>query len=165
MSEDGLTGSLVWNNPGSELPSSAIQILANDSLGAVTVRNISVILCACDNNGTCIDTDTISPQYNSHGHYLQECDCSEFFSGDLCEIDERGCSENSCPEFTLCEANSSVPAGFTCSACQEGYEIADDGKCEGKWVACVRIHAGCLIIYNLFACLLYRYQRMQCNQS
>jgi hypothetical protein len=137
VSEDGLTGSLVWNSPGSELPSSAIQILANDSIGAVTVRNISVILCACDNNSTCITT---SPQYNSHGHYLQECSCPEFFSGDLCEIDERGCSETSCPEFTLCEANSSVPAGFTCSACQEGYEIADDGKCEGKYIS---THAGC----------------------
>ena len=129
---DGLTASLIWNNTGSELPSSAIQILATDSLGAVTVRNVSVILCACGNNGTCVNTTT--RQYNSDGHFLLGCDCPELFSGNLCEIDERGCSVSSCSDSALCEANSSVPDGYTCSACQEGYEMTDDGKCEGKCV-------------------------------
>ena len=130
LDADGVMAWLVWDDPGSELPSSAIQILVNDSMGATTVRNISLILCACDNNGTCINA-TI-PQYNSDGHYLQECDCPEYFSGGLCETDERSCSESSCQESSMCELNSSVPAGYTCSACQEGYELADDGKCTGE---------------------------------
>lgn len=127
---DGLIAWLVWGSPGSELPSTAIQILVNDSLGAVTVRNISVVLCACENNGTCINATT--PQYNNNGHYLQECDCPDYFSGDLCETDDRSCSDTSCPEYSVCEVNSSVPAGFTCSSCRDGYELDNDGKCVGE---------------------------------
>ena len=126
--EDGMAV-LVWDNPGSELPQTAIQILANDSLGAVTVRSISFILCACG-NGDCINTTT-THLYDSNGHYRQECQCDEFFSGDLCEVDDRRCTNASCPESSLCVQNSSVAAGFTCSDCQEGYELADDGKCYG----------------------------------
>ena len=132
--------SLIWDNPGNDLPSSAIQILVNDSMGAVTLRNISVILCACENNGTCINAT--SPQYNSHGHYRQPCDCPESFSGDLCEIDDRNCSDTSCPESAMCVVNTSVAAGFTCSQCQDGYELADDGKCTG--------------IKNLLACNCFK---------
>ena len=121
---------LVWDSPGSELPQTAIQILANDSMGAVTIRDISIILCAC-NNGTCINTTT--PLFNANGHYRQECECPEFFTGDLCEIDDRRCTDASCPVTSLCVVNSSVPAGFTCSDCQDGYELAYDEKCTGKF--------------------------------
>ena len=130
VESDGVTAQLVWSDPDSELPSSAIQILVNDSMGATAVRNISVVLCACANDGRCINSTTL--QCNSNGHYLQECECPDFFSGDLCETDERSCSDSSCPESSQCETNSSVPAGYTCSACQEGYELDEDGKCTGE---------------------------------
>ena len=129
---DEHTASLIWDSPSSELPLAAIQILANDSTGAVVVRNISVVLCACENEGTCSNATT--PQFNSDGHYRQECECPAYFSGDLCETDEQGCSETSCPESSMCVVNASVPAGFTCSNCQEGYELGEDGKCIGKCV-------------------------------
>ena len=129
VARDGLIAWLLWASPGSELPSTAIQILVNDSFGAVTVRNISVVLCACKNNGTCINA-TI-PQYNSNGHYIQGCDCPDYFSGDLCETDEHSCSDASCPKYSVCEVSNSV-AGFTCSSCHDGYILDDDGKCIGK---------------------------------
>ena len=130
MERTGDTAVLVWDSPGSELPISAIHILANDSIGAVTLHPISIVLCACVNNGTCVNTT--SPLYNADGHFRQECHCMAYFSGDLCENDDRGCSNDSCPESAVCVEDSSAEAGFNCSSCQSGYELADDGKCIGK---------------------------------
>ena len=146
ITHDGLIAWLVWASPGSELPSTAVQILVNDSLGAVTVRNVSVVLCACENNGTCINATM--PQYNSNGHYRQGCDCPDYFSGDLCETDERSCSDTSCPEYSVCEVNSSVPAGFTCSSCHDGYELDDDGKCIGKCVCSLNCNLTSISLFN-----------------
>lgn len=129
VESDGTTASLVWTNPGSELPAYAIQVFANDSQGASIVRNISVILCACANNGMCINST--APQYNSNGHNILPCLCPDFFSGDLCDVDTRGCSDTACPEFSVCMDNDSVPEGYTCTDCEEGYYLDDDGKCSG----------------------------------
>ena len=121
---------LVWDTPGSELPQNAIHILANDSLGATSIHAISIVLCACLNNGTCVSTTT--PLLDSNGHFRRECVCEDFFSGELCENDERGCSEDSCPESAVCVEDSSVDAGFNCSSCRSGYELEVDGKCTGE---------------------------------
>lgn len=121
---------LVWDSPGSELPEIAIRLVANDSMGASTLHTISIVLCACENNGTCNNATT--PQYNNKGHSLQECLCGELFSGILCENDDRGCSNDPCPEFAVCVEDSSVDVGYNCSSCQDGYELTEDGKCNGK---------------------------------
>ena len=136
MERTGDTAILVWDTPGSELPQSAIYIMANDSIGAATIHAISVVLCACVNNGTCNNATT--PMFNANGHFRQECQCMPFFSGELCENDERGCSEDSCPESSICVEDSSVEAGYNCSSCQIGYELADDGKCTGEQSSIVR---------------------------
>ena len=127
---------LVWDTPDSELPETAVRILANDSMGAATLHRVSIVLCACVNNGTC-NNDSM-PLFDTNGHFLQECMCGELFSGELCENDERGCSDDSCPEFSVCVEDNSVDVGFNCSSCQEGYELGDDGKCTGKRLYCIQ---------------------------
>ena len=100
-------------------------------MGAATLHAVSIVLCACVNNGTC-NNDT-APMFDStNGHYLQECLCEELFSGDFCENDDRGCSDDSCPESAVCVEDTSVDVGYNCSSCQDGYELALDGKCTGK---------------------------------
>ena len=130
VAPDGTSANLTWTNPGTELPSSAIQIFANDSLGATTLRNVSVILCACANNATCIDNTFQQPQ-NGFGHQLLVCECPDFVEGDLCEEDKRACLNHSCSNDTVCAVNSSAPDGYTCTECQEGYFVDDSGKCSG----------------------------------
>ena len=120
---------LRWSNPGYELPSAAIQLFVNDSSGASTTRNVSIVLCACQNNGECT-TVTEPLQFNHNGHYKVPCQCPEFFIGDSCENDTRGCVLDPCPVYAACVVNDTVPEGYTCTDCQEGYHVVSD-KCVG----------------------------------
>ena len=116
---------------GYDLPSENITLYAEDSHGASSARRISVILCACANGGTCVEANTYETlELNEHGHFKEVCQCPEHFGGDSCEINMRGCSDNSCPDYSLCINNSSLPSGYYCSGCAMGYIFHDD-KCIG----------------------------------
>lgn len=128
-----MDGILQWNNPGYSVPSGPIMLFANDTKGASSARKISVILCGCQNNGTCVEvnhkTDTI--QFNEGGHFKQLCDCPEYYGGDSCEIEMRGCNYSVCPDSSVCEPNATEPSGYVCSTCKEGFVVMDS-KCNGK---------------------------------
>ena len=119
-SMSGSSGTLTWLNPGYSLPSSPIQLFTNDSKGASSTRRISVILCACDNGGTCLPAGD-NPPLNENGHYKQTCDCLEYFGGSSCEIEMRGCNFSTCPDYAECVENSMIPRGYECFGCDRGY--------------------------------------------
>lgn len=86
------------------------------------------------NAGSCVDIiDDI--QLNFKGHLKRLCECPEYFGGESCEIEMRGCEFNVCPDYAECVNDSSVNPGYTCSNCSEGYSaIVNEGenKCFGK---------------------------------
>ena len=127
---------VTWNPVGVNLPNSPLEIFASDSKGGVTTRIVSVVLCACINSGSCLmpGGDLGRLNFNSNRQYKWECTCPDFFGGDSCEVDMRGCGEFSdCPETSVCTNDSSVPSGYVCGQCMVGYEIVEvGGKCTGK---------------------------------
>ena len=122
--------------PGLDLPTSPLIIAANDGNGGLTSRRISIVLCGCTNNGSCIiNNDLEAVQFDLNGHYKWPCSCPEFFGGDSCEVDMRGCGDFSvCPSYSICSDDDSVPSGYNCDTCLTGYEIdefAMSDKCTG----------------------------------
>ena len=124
---------LQWRNPGYDVPAGPIILFANDTKGASSMRRISIILCGCQNNGTCIEAsqDMQNIQFDTNGHYKQICDCPEYFGGDSCEIEMRGCDYHVCPDANVCQPNATEPSGYICTGCGEGYHIMD-AKCIGR---------------------------------
>ena len=132
---DGNSVSVLWSPPaGVELPSERLTLVATDTRGASTAVDISVILCGCLSGGECVPVaDPGSLQYNANGHFKQECDCPDFFAGESCETDQRGCGFAECPAYAQCEDAPSLPAGYTCSNCSAGYSNLNTSlnKCTG----------------------------------
>ena len=105
---------------------------AEDIRGAASLRQISVVLCACANGGTCVQVyanETI--EFNEHGHFKEQCLCPEHYGGDSCEIEMRGCRYNICPNNSVCVDDTQQPSGYQCSACAVGYSF-HNRKCVGK---------------------------------
>ena len=131
----GATINVTWLNPDFDLPSMPLNLLANDSQGAATMRRVSIILCGCANNGSCMmSTSNISTlEVNQNGHYQWPCECSIFFGGDACEVDLRGCGDfNPCPDYSVCVNDSTVESGYVCDQCNTGFEVSGIGdKCSG----------------------------------
>ena len=124
-----------WLTLTTPFPSSPLQLYANDSTGAVTARNVSVVLCQCNNGGNCTMDETLDTVlFDSNLYYQWPCVCPEFFSGDSCDVDERGCGLfDACPPYSVCMNDSSVDVGYVCQDCSAGYEISQDGgKCMGE---------------------------------
>ena len=124
-------GEISGSYVGYQLPPGNITLYTEDSHGASSIRRISIILCACANGGTCVQVNTREVlELNEHGHLKEVCLCPEYYGGDSCEINLRGCSNNSCPDYSECVENSSLPSGYYCSGCTMGY-IFQDNKCTG----------------------------------
>ena len=72
--------------------------------------------------------------FDQNGYYQWPCECPAFFSGESCEVDERGCGEFSvCPGYSVCSNSTEVESGYVCEDCAAGYNISEDGgKCNGK---------------------------------
>lgn len=133
MSMTFMDGMLWWNRPGLSVPSSPIMLFANDSKGASSTRRVSIVLCGCINGGTCIQADrkVENIRFDENGHFKQLCSCPQFYGGDSCEIEMRGCDYSVCPDSNVCEANAAEPSGYVCTGCQDGFMIVDT-KCIGK---------------------------------
>lgn len=133
MSMTFMDGTLRWNNPGFNVPSSPIVLFANDSKGASSIRRISVVLCGCQNSGSCVQADrkVENIRFDENGHFKQLCRCPQFYGGDSCEIVMKGCDYSVCPDSNVCEPNATEPSGYVCTGCTDGFVIVDT-KCIGK---------------------------------
>lgn len=118
---------------GYMLPSGNITLYAEDIHGASSAWRISIVLCACVNGGTCVQVYTNETiEFNEHGHFKEACLCPEYYGGESCEIDMRGCSNNVCPNHSVCVNDNRQPSGYRCSGCATGY-IIHNNKCIGKF--------------------------------
>lgn len=127
----------------SSLPDVPVYIIANDSSGRTTHWPLSFLLCDCQNGGLCIQPEPLLPlpTNNDTRHYRLPCTCPSYAAGKYCEIDIRGCDTNSCPEYTICQNDSTLESGFSCSQCKQGYETDSDGKCVGELLVTMILHA------------------------
>lgn len=127
-----MDGILEWANPGYDVPSEPIILFANDTKGASSMRRISIVLCGCQNSGSCVeaDSDVENIQFDKNGHFKQICDCPDYYGGDSCEIDMRGCDYHVCPDSNVCQPNATEPSGYICTGCGDGYRVMES-KCIG----------------------------------
>ena len=156
---DDDTRTLVWTPGDIELPPAAIQLFANDTNGTSTARNVSIILCACINNGTCMNLTDVTLQYNSNRHYKLPCICEEFFDGDSCETDMRGCGSDPCPDYAVCEENDTVAVGYVCVECLEGYFLDAEDKCAGKCHVMFTGHMGLTCVTSCHMNVTHEFHR------
>ena len=70
-------------------------------------------------------------RFDENGHFKQLCRCPQFYGGDSCEIEMRGCAYSVCPDSNVCEADATESSGYVCTGCQDGLMIVDS-KCIGK---------------------------------
>ena len=129
---------ISWQNPSTPFPNVPLKLFANDSNGAPTVREVSVVLCQCNNGNCSIDNSSLeTAAFDGNGYYQWPCQCPSFFSGASCEVDERGCGLFSvCPEYSECRNDTTLESGYSCETCRPGYQIQVDdqgGKCVGKY--------------------------------
>ena len=91
------------------------------------------MLCGCINGGICVQADrkVENIRFDENGHFKQLCSCPQFYGGDSCEIEMRGCDYSVCPDSNVCEADAAEPSGYVCTGCQDGFMIVDS-KCIGK---------------------------------
>lgn len=127
---------MSWSSPGLSLPTQPLQLFSNDTEGGITLRSISVVLCSCANNGSCLrnNSNLELAEFDRNNHYKWQCSCMVFFGGDSCEVDMRGCGDFSvCPETTVCRNESSKTSGYICDDCMPGFQMIQTGeKCIGK---------------------------------
>ena len=117
---------------GYNLPPGNITLYAEDIHGASSAQRISVVLCACANGGTCVTVYTNETiEFNKHGHFKEVCLCPEHYGGESCEIDMRGCSNNTCPNYSVCVNDNRQASGYHCSGCAVGY-MYHNNKCIGN---------------------------------
>ena len=129
-----IKGYLILSDLGLNVPSRPIIIFSNDTHGASTIHQISIILCGCINNGTCIEVANIeTATFDDNGHFKKFCNCPEFYGGDSCEIEMKGCNYSACPYFSTCVDNEHMPSGYECSECSTGYTF-NNSKCTGNSV-------------------------------
>ena len=123
-----------------------LSFLVEDSKNASSFLVPVVTVCACQNNGVCIQPATTVELQNLtfSRHSLLSCECNMSFTGEFCEIIRDFCSPLSgfyCHPLVNC-SNSQ---GGTCGNCPSGY--SGDGKdCAGKkpWKM--------LLVLNSFDC-------------
>ena len=125
---------VTWPSPDQFLPDHALQLFSRDTEGGVTVRFVSVVLCACLNGGTCLKDNRVlnRARFDDNGHYKWACNCSDFYGGSSCETDMRGCGNfSTCPDPSMCRDDPTLPSGYACDQCSDGFELVDN-KCSGK---------------------------------
>ena len=111
----------------------------------------------CSNNGICVYASL-------QNKYL--CQCFTYFSGSMCQIDLRPCSENPCLNGGLCIQNGSsiVDLSYYC-ICMQYYEGL---RCELKTDICSNEtcsnHGTCIDLFNTTKCKCYDlYEGVKCE--
>lgn len=130
------------------LPSSPLYVTSNDTTNTTTVSSLSILLCDCKNNGTCITSDNYP--LNSGRHYRLMCECLNGFGGLYCEEDLRVCGYDPCPTYSECVSISG--GGYRCTDCADGYTDNSEMKCVGKWVWLIN-YAVYVWITNQYSCI------------
>uniref|UniRef100_A0A803JTA1 Uncharacterized protein n=2 Tax=Xenopus tropicalis TaxID=8364 RepID=A0A803JTA1_XENTR len=157
-------GLLTWNPKSSDPINITIQ--ANDSK-AVTDLALTLVLCNCSNNSSCLYDQTITLS-NYMNFKMAGCNCSAAWTGMYCNEDFDGCIENKCYVNNSCNDTKAPGVGFTCDACPngmtgDGIQCADIDECYLNISSCEQI---CNNIPERYSCsCMEGYQVNQTNSS
>ena len=133
-----------------EIVDVALLFVARDDRGAVSVLNVQVQICACENGGDCTEV-----QSTAESTVVLNCDCLEgmmlysygvitglsalmiphishaAYVGRFCADDSDGCTSVICFEEVTCVDVPAPGVGVMCGPCPVGY-FGDGQKCDGK---------------------------------
>ncbi|KAJ8038778.1 IgGFc-binding protein [Holothuria leucospilota] len=126
ISSDGL---VVWNPVSLDQVSLVVQ--ASDGEGAFSAVQPTLIICNCQNNGTCQeDVFVEGSDVLDNKFAVATCNCSEAWTGDFCEDDFNACLDDPCFPGITCFDNEAPLTGNRCGdgTCPEGL-IGDGFKC------------------------------------
>lgn len=107
---------------------------------ANTVHSPVINVCACHNQGACVEqaSDDSSANNNTQKFQFLSCQCLNGYTGSFCEVDLDACEENSQPCFPGVSCIDLPPpaneSGYTCGPCPNGYfgngaECSDIDEC------------------------------------
>nr|XP_033815553.1 mucin-4 isoform X2 [Geotrypetes seraphini] len=142
-------GTLTWN-PTSSSPLRAI-VRANDSKVTQELF-LSLVLCNCSNNATCLFNRTSSTG-NSTDFMVAGCNCTAAWSGQYCSEDFDACVQNNCYDNGTCTDHPAPGEGLTCGPCPagltgNGMKCSDIDECYENKSECQQICFNTLQGYN-----------------
>ena len=104
---------------------------------ANTVHSPVINVCACHNQGACVEqaSDDSSANNNTQKFQILSCQCLNGYTGSFCEVDLDACEENSQPCFPGVSCIDLPPpaneSGYTCGPCSNGYS-GNGAECSGQ---------------------------------
>lgn len=109
---------------------------------ATTVLAPIINVCACQNQGMCIqqeDNEDNSVSNNTEKFNILSCVCQNGYTGSLCKEDLDACAENQQPCFPSVICTDLPPpaneSGYTCEQCPSGYS-GNGEQCDGNDESC-----------------------------
>ncbi|XP_074632006.1 uncharacterized protein LOC141890434 isoform X2 [Acropora palmata] len=114
---------LSWNVTTAQIE---VEFRVSDGT-ANTVHSPVINVCACHNQGACVEqaSDDSSPNNNTQKFQILSCQCLNGYTGSFCEVDLDACEENSQPCFPGVSCIDLPPpaneSGYTCGPCPNGY--------------------------------------------
>ncbi|XP_068728477.1 mucin-like protein isoform X2 [Montipora capricornis] len=117
-----------------------VEFIASDGT-ANTVHSPIINVCACQNQGVCVQESSDDSNLNNNtGKFsILFCNCLNGYTGSFCEADLDACDENFQPCFPGVSCIDSPPpanaSGYTCGPCPRGYsgdgvECSDIDECD-----------------------------------
>ena len=112
-----------------------VEFIASDGT-ANTVHSPIINVCACQNQGVCVQesSDESNLNNNTEKFTFLFCNCLNGYTGSFCEADLDACDENFQPCFPGVSCIDSPPpanaSGYTCGPCPSGYS-GDGAECSG----------------------------------
>ncbi|PVD36008.1 hypothetical protein C0Q70_02978 [Pomacea canaliculata] len=104
-----------------------IQVYVVDEVGGQsTVESLPLVVCSgCEGHGLCNESDPRDVSGDSYFQYAV-CQCQPAWSGNNCELDKDGCSDNPCHPLQTCadvpaNEQGSSDVGYRCSDCPPGF--------------------------------------------
>ncbi|XP_025078476.1 mucin-like protein [Pomacea canaliculata] len=104
-----------------------IQVYVVDEVGGQsTVESLPLVVCSgCEGHGLCNESDPRDVSGDSYFQYAV-CQCQPAWTGNNCELDKDGCSDNPCHPLQTCadvpaSQQGSSDVGYRCSDCPPGF--------------------------------------------
>ncbi|XP_068682562.1 uncharacterized protein [Montipora foliosa] len=123
-----------------------VEFIVSDGT-ANTVHSPTINVCACQNQGICVQesSDDSNLNNNTEKFTILFCNCLNGYTGSFCEADLDACEENFQPCFPGVSCIDLPPpanaSGYTCGPCPSGYsgdgaECSDIDECDDNNGGC-----------------------------
>ena len=116
-----------------------LSIVATDDKGASALWNPTIRMCACNNDGQCIEPEEGDSINTDIKFIYMGCACQGGYTGRFCESEIDACELNGQPCYEGVGCIDLPPpanvSGYTCGPCPTGF-TGDGAQCLGGYGYC-----------------------------